>query len=359
VNVRAVTSLREFDALAPAWNALAEHTGQVSPLASHDWFACCWRTAGPDRRREVWVLENGGGAAAFLPFVRARLRVCGLPFRRLSVLGSTQAPFVEFPAACSADDLSAALLRALGARRDWDMVSLGWLHADSALVKALVGVLADRFPWWISKRIEAPYVTIEGTWEEFVRRRPSAAAGEWQAAEEQLQRRGAVSVEEHRQVDPDGPIFQDLVEVQGTALTPMQGPSRFLRELTRRASVKGWLHLWILRLAGRAVAAEYQIGANGTLHALRADRDRTLGGLPAEAYLSLRVARALFERGGVHEYDLPRGATGATVLASDRRELVTLDIYAPTAFGRLLHALETRLVPVGRRWRRRLAGGRP
>lgn len=359
MNIRAVTSLWEFDALAPAWKALTAHSGQTSPLASHDWFACCWRTAGPDRRREVWVVEDTAGAAAFLPFVHARLRVCGLPARRLSVLGAAQAPYVEFPAACPADDLGAALVRVLGERRDWDMASIGWLPTDSPLVKALTGALPERFPRWISRRTTAPFVTIAGTWEEFVRRRPGAVVGAWHAAEEHLQRRGAVSIEEHRQVDPEGPIFQDLLEVQVTALAPMQGPLRFLRELTRRASANGWLHLWILRLGGRAVAAEYQIGANGTLHALRADHDRTLGGLPAEAYLSMRVARALFERGGVHEYDLPRGAAGAAALASDRRELVTLDFYAPTALGRLLHALESRLVPVGRRWRQRLRGARP
>ena len=59
--VRCVTSLREFDALGPAWHAVAQAGGQDSPFLSHDWFACCWRTAGPDRRREVWVLEDAAG----------------------------------------------------------------------------------------------------------------------------------------------------------------------------------------------------------------------------------------------------------------------------------------------------------
>ena len=32
-----------------------------SPLLSHDWFACCWRTAGPERKREAWVFEDDAG----------------------------------------------------------------------------------------------------------------------------------------------------------------------------------------------------------------------------------------------------------------------------------------------------------
>ena len=67
MKIRLVTSLREFDALAPVWSDVVAAGGQTSPFLSHDWFACCWRTAGPDRRRELWMVEDTSGPLAFDP----------------------------------------------------------------------------------------------------------------------------------------------------------------------------------------------------------------------------------------------------------------------------------------------------
>jgi hypothetical protein len=50
-----VTTLREFDALAPVWREVTLAGKQTSPFLSLDWFACCWRTAGPSTS---WLLRT-------------------------------------------------------------------------------------------------------------------------------------------------------------------------------------------------------------------------------------------------------------------------------------------------------------
>ena len=81
----------------------------------------------------------------------------------------------------------------------------------------------------------------------------------------------------------------------------------FFEALTRCATERGWLSLWMLRLDGRAVAMEYQIQFGGVVHALRADFDSEFAALSPGSQLNHLIARALFERGGVHEYDMGPG----------------------------------------------------
>ncbi len=138
-------------------------------------------------------------------------------------------------------------------------------------------------------------------------------------------------------------------------MATMQGMPRFFRELTRRASANGWLHLWILRLDGQAVATEYQIGANGRLHALRADFDAALADLSPGAFLNIRIIESLFGRRDVHEYDMgPVASEYKLRWAVGTHETLTFELYAPSAYGRLLHGMETRWVPLARRWRDRV-----
>lgn len=359
VTIRRVTSLREFDDLTDAWRRFTHETGQICPLLSHDWFACCWRTAGPNRRREVWVCEDTGRPVAFVPLVHSRVRVLGLPARVVSFLGTTVTPFVDIPAGGSADHIASALIAELKSRRDWDVVSLANLRATSMTAKALMAALPGELRWSVSRRAVAPYVTISGTWEHFLSSRNDELVARWRDAETAMGHRGRITVEEHPEVDPDSPIFQDVTEVS-RATWPHAGriatgsgeaESRFLRELTRRASANGWLRLWILRLDGRPIATEYQLCANGSVHAVRADHDPSFREAALGTCLRMRIVQSLFERGDVHEYDLSSATGDAALLASGLHETITLEIYAPTAIGRLLHRLDTHVTPVARRWR--------
>ena len=100
-------------------------------------------------------------------------------------------------------------------------------------------------------------------------------------------------------------------ELEGRARRRRSPPCRnmhgFFAALTRRATARGWLALWTLRLDGRLVAMEYQLRHDGRVNALRADFDPALREVSPGSALNFAIARALFERGGVHEYDMGPG----------------------------------------------------
>lgn len=365
MKVRHVSSLLEFDTLAGIWREVTKAGGQTSPFLSHDWFACCWRSAGPNRDREVWILEDSTGPVALIPLLRWKTRVRGLPVRVVEFMESPDTPFADLPVATQTAEVIGTFLDALRARRDWDIFMFPKLPAQSTTFGTLQALLPGQFPWRIAGREQSPYLTVSGTWDEFLRQKTQRFRKTYRNIENRLRRLGAVSVEEHRTVDPDGPIFAEVMDVsrqswkgaRGFAMATMPEMPRFFRELTQRASENGWLRLWILRVDGRAVATEYQIAENGSLYALRADFDEGLADLSPGAHLNLRIIRSLFEERGIQEYDMGPGANSYKLRwATGAHEILTVQVYAPTAYGRLLHGIETRLVPLVRRWRARVRG---
>jgi CelD/BcsL family acetyltransferase involved in cellulose biosynthesis len=364
MRVRTVASLREFDALAPVWREVMEAGGVTSPFLSHDWFACCWRTAGPNRRRELWLVEDAAGPLALVPLTRWKARVRGLPTRVLAFLDCPDTPFADVMAAGAIKDVLPTLLQHLERERDWDVLALRKLRRESQLLGAIEALLPERFPWRVAAIQQSPYLSLGGTWEDFLRGKTQRFRKTCRSIENRIRRAGTVLLEEHRDVDPDGPTFAEVMEVsaqswkgeRGLAMATMQGMPRFFRELTGRASANRWLHLWILRLDGRAIATEYQIGENGHLHALRADFDAGLAELSPGAYLNQRIIRTLFDRGSVKEYDMGPGTNEYKLRwATGAHDLVAVEVYAPRRWGRLLHGMEARVAPMARRWRARLA----
>jgi CelD/BcsL family acetyltransferase involved in cellulose biosynthesis len=351
MKVRTIGSLREFDALAPAWRELVEQTGQTSPLASHEWFASCWRTAGPERRRELWMVEDCAGPVAMIPLVSRRARMWGLPVRRLEFLGASDAPFVDVPLAGDADAVTNVLLETLNKRRDWDMLALGRLPAQSPLLKTLTVAVADRFPWQLTDRIESPYLTLAGSWDQFLAGLPPAvreAVGEVEGA---LARRGSLVTEAYHAIDPDGAVFADAVEVAKVSsrdgrngmTTSLGGMPRLFRELLHRVGDREWLRLWLLRLDGRPIATEYQIGANGVLYTLGVDYDAALADLRPGACLNAAIVRSLSEGSETRKYDMGVGAADSRLAWSNgSHESFEMQVYTPTVYGRLLHRMTPR-----------------
>lgn len=347
MKVRVITSLREFDALEPVWREVTDASPYRSPFLTHDWFACCWRMAGPSVRRELWLVEDAAGPVALVPLVTGRTRLHSLPVRMMRVLDWPDAPVVDVPIAGDVQAAVASFLDAARTRGGWDVLSIPKLAVGSRARRALDATLPTRFRWTVAAHGRAPYVAIAGTWKEFLESK-RAAAGVGDELQDEVASGLPVSLEEHRSIDPDSPAFAEFVELSRESWDPERGiatpgTARFFRELTARATASGGCRLWILRVGERAVATEYQLGDNGHLYTLRADAEKQCDDLRPGTSLGTRMLRELFERGDVSEYtfggppavDRLQWATGA-------HETATIHVYASTPYGALLHAIETR-----------------
>jgi CelD/BcsL family acetyltransferase involved in cellulose biosynthesis len=360
MKVKRVDTLEAFEALAPLWQAVATESGQMSPFLSHEWFGCCWRAAGA-RRPEVLVVEDSAGPVAMIPLVHWSGALHGLPVRFVGILNAPDTAFADWLIVGRAEPVIEAVMADLAARSDWDVLALNGLPASSLTLKALSGWLPGRYRWQRIRPLRSPYLTTTGTWDEFWTGTSQRFKKTIRNVRNRLAKVGTVSVEEHRLVSPDSPVFADLLAVSGKswkahralAIATMPGMAQFFRELTVHASARGWLRLWIMRLDGRPVATEYQLEADGRVHALRADIDAAVpDDLSPGTHLSAEIVRALFGRDTVYEYDMGPGDNEyKSRWASASHELGRLRIFRPGAYGTLLHTVEARVLDTIRRLR--------
>ena len=361
--VRRVTTRDGFAALEPIWAELAAQTDRGSPFASHDWFACCWEAVAAGERPEVLVFEEAGNAVAVVPVRVQCARVRGLPIRLLTLLDSADTPFVDVLAAGAFPPVARALLDHLDRRADWDIVRLQRLPAASPTVKVMEAELEGHWQWRRRGTLDSPYLAIAGTWEAFYGAKSQRFKKTVRNIQNRLERLGSISIEEHRAVAPGSGLFNDLIDLtsrswkadRGIAIATMPRMRQFFDELTRRASARGWLSVWFLRLDGRPIAMEYQLRAQGVVHALRSDFDMTYAAASPGSALNFAIARGLFAEGGVREYDMGPGLNEYKMRwATGCHETVDLEIYRRTLYARLCYALETQIVPAARRIRDRV-----
>jgi CelD/BcsL family acetyltransferase involved in cellulose biosynthesis len=360
--VRRIDTLHAFEALAPVWNAVATESGQTSPFVSHEWLGCCWRAAVVAHRRpEVLLVEDSAGPVAVVPLVHWTGALHGLPVRFVGMLDAPDTAFADWIIVGRPEPVIEAVMTDLSARGDWDVLALKGLPTSSLTLKALQSWLPGRYRWQPTPSLRSPYLNTTGTWEEFWTGTSQRFKKTVRNVRNRLAKTGTVSVEEHRAVAPGSAVFADLLAVsarswkaqRALAIANMPGMAQFFRELTVHASARGWLRLWIMRLDGLPVATEYQLEADGRVHALRADIDSAVpDDLSPGTYLSTEIVRALFGRETAYEYDMGPGDNEyKSRWACASHELGCLRVFRPGTYGTLLYTVESGALAAARRFR--------
>src|SRR5207244_4448639 len=100
------------------------------------------------------------------------------------------------------------------------------LPEDSSVLRHLETMLPGRL---VSRRagaaLHAPYLRLEGDWATFWKRVRPSFRKKLRNIHNRLARAGRVRVEEHRSVDPEGPLFQEMIEVSRRGWKAQQGVS--------------------------------------------------------------------------------------------------------------------------------------
>lgn len=344
---------------ASIWTDLLGQSAQTSPFLTQEWFEAC-SVALLDREPEVLVVEEGGVPIGLIPLQRRSGSYRGLPVRYLSLVDCPDSPFADVIVAGPAEPVVRALVEHLLTRSDWDVLEMARLPAGSPTLKALESELSGRLCWRRAGKDLSPYLAIDGSWKTFYAATTQRFKKTARNTHNRLARLGSVVVEEHRALDPDDRLFEEVLDLtsrswkadRGVAIATMPRMREFFAELSRRATHRGWLSLWLLRLDGEPIAMEYQLRSDGIVHALRADYDLRFAASSPGSILNFEIARALFERGDVHEYRMGPGLNEYKMRwASACHETVRLQAYRPGLYPRLLYFAETALVPAARRLR--------
>lgn len=362
LQVRRLATSAELRSISGVWSELAEQAIHPTPFMSQDWFECC-RIAADDESVELLLVSDSVAPVALVPLRHRTSTRRGLRAKYLSLLDCPDSPFADIIPSGAGEPVAGAVLAHLATRSDWDILELGRLPSDSPTLKAFEGECEGRLHQRRAGAEMSPYMAIEGTWQAFYASRSQRFKKTIRNIQNRLARLGTVAFEEHRSLDPAGPVFEEMIDLtrrswkaeEGVAIATMPRMREFFAELSRRATERGWLSLWLLRLEGRAIAMEYQLRDKGVVYALRADFDLEYAASSPGSALNFEIARSLFERGEVREYQMGPGLNEYKMRwASGSHETVRLHAYRDGLYPTLLHFGETVLAPALRRVRDRL-----
>jgi len=364
LEISTVVSEPDFLAMQDAWNALADAAQPRSVFLRHEWFAAAWAWRRLEASLHVLVARRGGRVAGILPLIRAN-RSGRREFELLTVPDTQVADLLCAPD--DAGDVADAFASELTSDASfWDTLHLDYLRPTGSCAQSLATALRRRGLRTVARdRGRNMYVDLAGTWNGYYDGRSRSLKKASNLAANRLHKQGDVRIESIGLRPYDESALRDALAATidisarswkrdtGNALD-RPGPQAFIRTLSAKAHERGWLAIWLLFLAGKPMAMEYELVFEGDVHALRSDFDADCIATSPGSHLFRHLLEQLFGQGLVRYYMGPGDNAYKTRWSDQGEPLQRMIVYNRTLQGRFHWLREEKAKPVLRRIRDRL-----
>jgi len=351
LTVRIIEEPDEWAALAGGWNVLLAASSTDSIFLTHEWLWLWWQCfASPGDRLYVAAAFRDGELCAVAPLRWRRERIAGLPLRLLRSLANEHTPKYDWLWRPGDTEAITALLDAIRQRSDWDVIRLDYVPAESATLPALVAFgrarcLRTSDEWCIC----SPFLTIRGTWDDYVASLSDNFRTKTRKAERRLRKAGQLDVVEIRG-DPglrEALRRAYIVEqsswkgAAGSAIADRPNEERFYTGFAAAASAKGWFRLFFLELDGRPIAFHYCLDYKRTLSSAKIGYDPAFARYSPGTVLKWLILKPLFEERTHDTFDMLGAATASKLRWSNQaQELRSAFVFRRGLRGRLAYELQ-------------------
>ncbi len=356
---------QEFLAGRDPWNRICAQMPDGSVFLRHEWFDAAWEWVRADAQLYLIAVYLSDSLAGIAPLVLYPGKK-GSPVRKLTFLAVPDTQVCDILAVPEHRSLVLGhVWSELRKRNDWDRLELTHLSPTAADELGALARDAGR-PYAIHDQGNNPGVALRGTWEQYYGRRTRRLKKGNNLIANKLKKGGHRFQLDHltparlRELGETTAFLDDIVTISAhswkrhTGLSlDFPGPRAFIERLSELALAQGWLSVWRLEIDGRALAMEYQLEYDGTIHALRSDYDDSAGELSPGTYLNWKMLEQLFESGYVRYLMGPGDNAYKLRWAEEFDPVMRIVMYANTARGRWQAWLDLRLRPLARHVRDR------
>jgi len=314
MEIEVVRDLQQLASLETAWNEAVEASGFDSVFLTHEWFYTWAKSFAPVDALNIVIAREDGRICGIMPLLRERRRFGPL---RLTVLRSmSNLQTYKFGFVLPRDngrEVFESMLRLLRRICDWDLMELDHLPDDTQVIAFVRQMQGKRlFGARDEVHMESPYVTIEGTWEEYFDTRDKKVRKNWDYFERRLQKEGSVGLIEIADGQGLDQAVLDAFAIEksswkgdhGTAISTSAAEARFYLDLAHAMSRRKNFRLCFLALDGKKIAFDYCLPYKQSFNVLKTGYDPAFSKNSPGRVLRKTVLRGLYQDGSYAIYDL-------------------------------------------------------
>lgn len=328
-------------ALKEEWDALQLESAAPNPFLTWGWISAWWRHFGGGKRLEVVTIRNDGALIGIAPFYVETIRLLGIPFRRLALLGDggVGSDHLDLISLKGMEATVAAAVAQFWKESDpeWDFAQLrGFAEGSSSLSTFMKEIGGE---WAIEAEEEevCPYLPLDPTWDDYLKKLSGSMRYTIRRKIRNLEKEYAVELLLLEEAALGREAMERLIDLHEKRWSAQGGSAAFIseakvpfhRETSAYFFEKGIAKLFFLNVNGEAVASLYGFSMGGKFFYYQAGFDPAWGDWSVGMVLMAKSIEAAINRGW-SEFDFLRGPEAYKLhWTSSRRKIWKIWLYPP------------------------------
>lgn len=357
--IETVSDYQSFLTLGPVWTSVLRASQLDHPFVEHDWIRTWWECFGQDSELRVLLVKESDDVIAIVPLILSRVRMYGVPVRRLGFFYNAHVPGCEFIISSRSDDVYRSVWHYLAASHEWDVLQLCQLPVGCETLAKVTRLAADAgCPTGTWKSGAAPYINLDQSWESYCNSLAAKHRANLRNRLKRLKLLGGATLDavnsKERLTEALTVGFQIEAAAwkgrAGTAILCDPAVERFYRVFAERAAERGWLRLHFLTAGSETAAFDYSLRYNNQLFLLKMGYDPTYSAYSPSNLLLAMVLEDAFRK-GLTRYDF-LGESGDWKGSWSKAAVINywLFVFRPTLKGRILFFLKFHTIPLLKRF---------
>jgi len=170
------------------WDDLLKASGADTIFLNFQWLACWLRSVGKDQRQFLVIIKEAGRIVAIAPLIIVEHIECGIRWRRLQIIGSPQADYLDFLIVGDRSACLQAIYHFLQTRSHlWDYCELFHISGDSKNRSAFEELAKKNSgSCSITEFSVCPYVDLRLNFEQYLKSLPKGLRYDMRRGEKEL-----------------------------------------------------------------------------------------------------------------------------------------------------------------------------
>ena len=358
----------KWELLRGPWEQFLKDSEICDPFLSYEWFDCCLHSFQNKKTLFVLLVKEDATILGIAPFWCFHDAIRHIPVTRIGFISCPDTPYVDFIVSDHRrEEVLQAIFNHLFVKRSqvWDVVTLRQWPSNSKNSLPVRGCISQFSEKTTSDTASlTPFIELRGDWNSFLLSRSARFRKTRRNIANKIAKLDQVEIQCVR-IDTNGKEIQEVVGIterswkyqEGVAIASTEPMKAFFTELTKIASEKGWLLLWVLRINGTPVGMEYDLVGDRKVYALRADFDEAYSEFSPGTYLEAEILQRLFQDDQYDVYNTGPGVNSYKLHSTESfRENVVLNIFNDNLKSRMMFFLENNIIPIIRKFRTLILG---
>ncbi len=298
LKIECINELSKVPELAPIWDTLLAESDVDFPFLTLDWITFWWQAFGHDSKMLILIIKEYDEVIAIAPLRKTKMRWRGLTVTAISFIAnyySNRTGLIIGNKAKDRKDIFYNIIKYLKeGHYHFDLLCLDLIEQNSRTDSAVNEALRlSEMKYRKMSTDSSPYMFIDKDWDSYFKTRSRNFRSKLNRTRNELNRQGAFEIIKYSAGDVSS-AMQEVISVskktwkykKNTAIASKKESLSFFTDLAKKASEKGWLNLWVLKLFDKPLSFVYNLMYKEKIYFLKVGFDEDYSKLSPGLFLT-------------------------------------------------------------------------